>query len=107
MSGKRNKTTQAQDGEGEADEPLVERAKRALAASPFFAGQDIDQVLARSQPLPNKQTVPGGSVPYDAKAIRAWAIARGMAVGARGRLTHEVRTAYQEAHSPQPTSDAE
>lgn len=34
----------------------------------------------------------------DNSAIRAWALAQGMSVSARGRISQEIRDAYQAAH---------
>ena len=48
-------------------------------------------------PQPYRELVePSGPSP---KAVRAWAIARGLPVGKRGRVPADVTLAYQQAHS--------
>ncbi len=63
------------------------------AFAPYIAAGERDRSARRSGSGRRKS---GGTA---ATEIRAWAIAEGMQVSSRGRVSAEVREAYERAHS--------
>ncbi len=63
------------------------------AFAPYIAAGERDRNARRSGSGRRKS---GGTA---ATEIRAWAIAQGMQVSSRGRVSAEVREAYERAHS--------
>lgn len=69
----------------------IKRLRDALA--PYIAKAERDRSSRRSGSARRKSS---GTAATD---IRAWAAAQGMQVSARGRVSAEVREAYERAHS--------
>jgi len=69
----------------------TKKLKDALA--PFIAHAERDRSARRAGSSRRKSS---GTAATD---IRAWAAAQGMQVSARGRVSAEVREAYERAHS--------
>ncbi len=63
------------------------------AFAPYIAAGERDRTARRTGAGRRKS---GGTA---ATEIRAWAIAQGMQVSSRGRVSAEVREAYERAHS--------
>ncbi|MDR1767188.1 MAG: Lsr2 family protein [Propionibacteriaceae bacterium] len=65
-------------------------ALRAAIAEYVAAGRKVGGRRGRARK--------GGST-TDAGLIRAWAVSQGMKISARGRVSAEIREAYQQAHA--------
>jgi len=78
------------------DIDLSESNARALreALAPYIAVSRKSG--AKRKAAPAKKRAAGGA---SANEVRAWAQAQGMNVSARGRVSAEVREAYENAHS--------
>lgn len=66
----------------------------AVALAPFIAVARRTTGGRKAPAVARRRPATGAS----ATDIRAWAAARGMQVSARGRVSAEVREAYEEAH---------
>lgn len=74
---------------------LSEANARGLrdALAPYIAAGERERGARKAAPARRRN---GGTA---ATEIRAWAIAQGMQVSSRGRVSAEVREAYERAHS--------
>jgi hypothetical protein len=63
------------------------------ALAPYIAAGERERGVRKATPTRRRS---GGTA---ATEIRAWALAQGMQVSSRGRVSAEVREAYERAHS--------
>lgn len=78
----------------EIDLSDANRAKLEKALAPYI-GVARKVSSGRRAPVGKRKAGAGAS----ATEIRAWAVAQGMDVSARGRVSSEVREAYENAHA--------
>ncbi len=64
------------------------------ALAPYIAAGERDRTGRK--PVAGRRNKAGGTA---AGEIRAWAVSQGMQVSGRGRVSAEVREAYERAHS--------
>lgn len=85
-------------------EPSANESRTAIGDLDGLSGEPQDaatvEPVAPSPQPANPTPSPSDGVPPS--VIRQWARARGIAVGDRGRLSPEVRLAYENAHAQQP-----
>ncbi len=78
----------------EIDLSDANRAALEEALAPYIgAGRKVSS--GRRPAASRRKSGPGAS----ANEIRAWALAQGMEVSARGRVSSDIREAYENAHS--------
>lgn len=86
----------ALDGIGYSIDLSADNAKKLRNAfSPYIAAGERDRNSATRRTGATRRKSSGTA----ATDIRAWAAAQGMQVSARGRVSAEVREAYERAHS--------
>ena len=84
------------DGIGYSIDLSAENAtKLRNAFAPYIAAGERDRSSATRRSTTSRRKT-GGTAATD---IRAWAAEQGMQVSARGRVSAEVREAYERAHS--------